>query len=98
MTAVTKDEGKTAVSPLSAHLDIIQCPNCEGRLEAEPVIPGLCCTNCRHLFQSDGQIPLLFWPTEGNSETRDVTQVVRAFYEETPFPNYDDLDSPERLR
>jgi len=29
------------------------------------------------------------------SSGRDVTEVVRAFYEDTPFPNYDDIDSSE---
>jgi len=28
---------------------------------------------------------------------RDVTEMVKAFYEETPFPNYDDLDTRESL-
>jgi hypothetical protein len=28
---------------------------------------------------------------------RDVTEMVKAFYEETPFPNYDDIDSRETL-
>jgi SAM-dependent methyltransferase len=28
---------------------------------------------------------------------RDVTEIVKAFYEHTPFPNYDDLDSRESL-
>ncbi len=28
----------------------------------------------------------------------DVTDTVKAFYEETPFPNYDDLDSRESLQ
>jgi SAM-dependent methyltransferase len=49
------------------------------------------------VFDSDNGIPLLFWPTEWTAKT-DVTELVRSFYEETPFPNYDDLDSPESLR
>jgi SAM-dependent methyltransferase len=40
-------------------------------------------------------IPLLFEPDEG--VVGDVTETVRAFYEETPFPNYDDLDSRDSL-
>ena len=40
---------------------------------------------------------MLFWPTEWTSKV-DVTELVRSFYEQTPFPNYDDLDSPESLR
>jgi SAM-dependent methyltransferase len=39
----------------------------------------------------------LFWPTEGTSGA-DVTDVVKAFYERNPFPDYDDTDSLESLR
>ena len=38
-------------------------------------------------------IPRLFMPTEGESNGQDVTEVVKQFYEETPFPNYEDLDN-----
>lgn len=44
-------------------------------------------------------IPNLFVPSdfvEGN-DIGDVTNMVKAFYEETPFPNYDDLDSRDSL-
>ena len=44
-------------------------------------------------------IPNFFVPAdhEPGSTLNDVTQIVRAFYEETPFPNYDGLDSRESL-
>jgi SAM-dependent methyltransferase len=38
-------------------------------------------------------IPELFWPHDSIGDPRDVTEIVKAFYEETPFPNYDDHDS-----
>lgn len=44
---------------------------------------------------TDG-IPNLFAPNDA-SFTGDVTEVVKAFYEETPFPNYDGLDSRTSL-
>ena len=34
----------------------------------------------------------MYWPTEWDPTKPDVTEDVRAFYEETPFPNYDDFD------
>ena len=34
----------------------------------------------------------MYRPTEWDASTPDVTDDVRAFYEETPFPNYDDFD------
>jgi SAM-dependent methyltransferase len=39
---------------------------------------------------------MLFWPSE-RSEESDITEVVKAFYEETPFPDYDDFDSVASL-
>jgi SAM-dependent methyltransferase len=38
----------------------------------------------------DTLIPSLFLPTEGAGE--DVTKRVKSFYEETPFPNYEDIE------
>jgi len=45
----------------------------------------------------DHDIPLLFWPNDCDPNQTDVTDVVRSFYEKTPFPNYDDCDSAGRL-
>jgi SAM-dependent methyltransferase len=42
-------------------------------------------------------IPLLFWPHDTLDDPGDVTTRVRAFYEETPFPNYDEHDSVRSL-
>jgi SAM-dependent methyltransferase len=58
---------------------------------------GLRCHGCGHLYAIADGIPRLFWPTESPG-ARDLNDIVMAFYDETPFPNYDDLDSPERLR
>jgi SAM-dependent methyltransferase len=43
-------------------------------------------------------IPRLFVPTRPSDAVgRDVTDIVKQFYEETPFPNYDDLDNRRAL-
>jgi len=42
-------------------------------------------------------IPRLFVPTEGEANGQDVTELVKQFYEQTPFPNYDDLDNRRAL-
>jgi predicted NodU family carbamoyl transferase/2-polyprenyl-3-methyl-5-hydroxy-6-metoxy-1,4-benzoquinol methylase len=42
-------------------------------------------------------IPRLFVPTEGAASGQDVTEIVKQFYEATPFPNYDDLDNQRAL-
>lgn len=58
---------------------------------------ALRCAGGRHRFACAGGIPHRFWPTEWSGR-EDVTELVRTFYENTPFPNYDDIDSPETLR
>ena len=58
------------------------------------------------LLSSDGArrypvidgIPCLFAPNEWPDGRSDVTDMVKSFYEETPFPNYDDLDGRESLQ
>jgi SAM-dependent methyltransferase len=57
------------------------------------------------LVSSDGRrrypvvdgIPCLFAPNEWPQDKSDVTDMVKDFYEDTPFPNYDDLDGRESL-
>ena len=51
-----------------------------------------------HQFSLDGGIPCLFAPNEWSGEQPDVTELVKQFYEKTPFPNYDDVDSRLSLR
>ena len=52
----------------------------------------------RAIDVTDG-IPNLFVPAEfpPGKSVKDVTEMVKAFYEETPFPNYDGYDSRESL-
>ena len=78
-------------SDLAAHLKLFCCPNCQSELLAGE--GGLDCVGCRRNFEIRDGIPLLFWPNEWGDEREDVTEVVRQFYERTPFPNYDDFDS-----
>ncbi|MBM4197767.1 MAG: methyltransferase domain-containing protein [Gammaproteobacteria bacterium] len=58
---------------------------------------ALICPACQHEFQVTDNIPQLFWPHEAFEDPGDVTEIVKAFYEETPFPNYDDHDSVRSL-
>lgn len=55
------------------------------------------CTVCGHAFKIDDGIPSMFWPHDEIGEPEDVTEKVKAFYEETPFPNYEDHDSLRSL-
>lgn len=80
---------------LARHIEIFECPACRGSLRIVDD-ERIQCSACRRPFAAQGGIPLLFWPAEWTG--KDVTEIVKAFYEDTPFPNYDDMDSPESLR
>jgi SAM-dependent methyltransferase len=76
-------------------LDIVRCAGCGSALREQGVTLG--CDNCgQHYPVTDG-IPQLFVPNEWGEGKRDVTDIVKEFYEETPFPNYDDHDSVRSL-
>jgi hypothetical protein len=55
------------------------------------------CTQCGHVFHKEDGIWLMFWPHEHFNSPGDVTEQVKTFYEQTPFPNYDDRDSVQLL-
>jgi carbamoyltransferase len=76
-------------------VELFQSPCCG--TELEPRDGGLACTRCGHAFPIEAGIPRLFWPHEQMEDPGDVTEVVKSFYEETPFPNYDDHDSLRSL-
>ncbi|MCP4201755.1 MAG: methyltransferase domain-containing protein [bacterium] len=56
----------------------------------------LSCAECGQAFPVTDGIPQLFWP-EDDSRVNETTEIVKSFYEETPFPNYDDHDSVRSL-
>lgn len=85
-----------ALTTLADHVDLFACPGCEAPLAFEA--SSLRCSGCGHVFPIDDDVPQLFWPNDDwDAGKRDVTEQVRAFYEETPFPNYDEFDSVASL-
>jgi SAM-dependent methyltransferase len=78
------------------NLALICCPVCSG--EFEIVGQTLRCRGCARNFESDNGIALLFWPAGDQFPGGDVTPIVKQFYEENPFPNYDDVESSFTLR
>lgn len=58
---------------------------------------GLTCKSCGHVFAVEEGIPRLYWPHAASENAADVTDEVKAFYEETPFPNYQDHESLRSL-
>ena len=91
--AFCSDPGPTM--SLSEHADLFACPKCEAPLAFES--SALHCGACGSRFQIDDGIPQLFWPNDWEEAKDDVTEQVRAFYEETPFPDYDEFDSVASL-
>jgi SAM-dependent methyltransferase len=97
--AVTADtHHEAAAKRATRSLDYLVCPDCAGSFqERGSGDRSRDCTGCGRTFDFEERIPRLFWSSDsGNPE--DVTKAVKAFYEETPFPNYDDLDSSASLR
>jgi SAM-dependent methyltransferase len=76
---------------INENLDIFICPACGGNLEIKD--EEILCLKCRNNYKIEDNIPLLFWPNECNSSKKDVTSIVKSFYEKTPFPNYENLES-----
>lgn len=56
----------------------------------EAVDDGLLCPDTGETFPFIDGVPSLYAPPEGEGE--DVTERVKSFYEENPFPNYDGLE------
>jgi carbamoyltransferase len=60
-----------------------------------------CCARNLHTgktYPVEAGIPRLFVPTDLQELAgRDVTDLVKQFYEKTPFPNYEDIDTPRAL-
>jgi SAM-dependent methyltransferase len=74
---------------------MMRCPGCEGDLSSSG--SGLACKSCGHEFPIDSGVPILFWPNDWEEGAPDVTEQVKSFYEETPFPNYNEFDSVDSL-
>lgn len=72
-------------------LDIFLCPACRGDL----ILSGeeVKCLKCRNKYQVEDGIPLFFLPPAPGDPQKEVTLQVKSFYEETPFPNYEKLES-----
>jgi 2-polyprenyl-3-methyl-5-hydroxy-6-metoxy-1,4-benzoquinol methylase len=65
------------------------CPSCGGELEARN--DSARCLSCRQRFGRRDGVWEVFWQHEKTD--KDVTDIVKQFYEEHPFPNYDDTES-----
>ena len=78
------------LSHMTRFMEIFNCPRCKGDLNTKS--SKIICLQCSHPYPIEGEIPLLYTPNEWNPSRNDVTDTIRAFYEETPFPNYDGIE------
>jgi SAM-dependent methyltransferase len=75
--------------------EIFCCPQCRKDLAIED--QSIHCTHCGRSYPIQHDIPMMFSPNEWSSSKEDVTEEIRAFYEENPFPDYDEFDSASSL-
>jgi carbamoyltransferase len=59
--------------------------------------PVVTCSVCGSDYPIVDGIPLMFAPHDAFGTGGDVTEQVKAFYEETPFPNYEDHETVRSL-
>lgn len=82
---------------LDVILPLMRCP-----VDSESVIWDRAAAELRdtsHTYAIREGIPFLFAPRVApGAASNDVTEVVKEFYEETPFPNYDGFDTRDSLR
>lgn len=76
---------------MTENLGIFRCPACSGDLKIAD--HQIRCLNDDHCYEIKDDIPLLFQPNEWDNSKEDVTNKEKAFYEETPFPNYEDFEN-----
>ncbi len=80
----------TPTPPEIPYLHLLACPYCRGPMQTHEA--GLRCRACTRTFAFEDDIALLFAPNDPGQFDRDVTDLVRRFYEKTPFPNYEETD------
>lgn len=73
-----------------AHLEVFQCPQCGGELRVGDG-QEIQCQQCHTSYPVQDGIPQLF--VFHDRDSSDVTEKIKAFYEETPFPNYEELET-----
>jgi len=83
---------------LQTILPLLRCPTDCSELIWDQVSSQLVCAQGAHCFPVEADIPRLFAPNDWPRGKPDVTEAVKEFYETSPFPNYDGLDTRDSLR
>jgi ubiquinone/menaquinone biosynthesis C-methylase UbiE len=83
------------VEELMANSDLFQCPSCRSQFVVAQQNRIVCAQD--HAFPVQDGLPILFSAHDEYGENDDVTEVMKAFYMENPFPDYEDTDSVASL-
>jgi 2-polyprenyl-3-methyl-5-hydroxy-6-metoxy-1,4-benzoquinol methylase len=94
MTKPRADEAPARLDHMRAALEVFCCPACGADLALDGEVR---CTGCARRYPVEDGIPCLYVPSDADARREETTQRVRAFYEETPFPDYDEFESVEDL-
>jgi SAM-dependent methyltransferase len=79
-------------------LELLRSPVDSSTLTYDAVANRIFDEDRNHGFPVQSGIPCLFAPNHWPDGKTDVTDIVKAFYEKTPFPNYEGLDDRNSLR
>jgi SAM-dependent methyltransferase len=78
------------------YIDALHCPFCLGELEFFQ--DHFRCSICSQNYEIIDNIPRFFILNEpAGVQQKDVTEIIKSFYEKNPFPNYDDFDDAASL-
>ena len=76
---------------MKVHRNLLICPFCNNKnLKERNDI--LICSSCDKKYSIRENIPLMYLPNNWQNSKYDVTEIVNQFYENTPFPNYEDVE------
>lgn len=75
------------MTQLKQYQELFCCPNCGGSLIVGKIIN---CRDCQTQFPVTKGIPRMFWP---KTKLDSITSKVKYFYEGTPFPDYEGLET-----
>ncbi len=76
---------------IEIHRNLLICPACnnDSLNELDNILK---CVNCNREYVIRDNIPLMFLPNDWDNSKYDASEIVKFFYENTPFPNYEDME------
>ena len=76
---------------MTVHRKFLICPACNND-NLNELNDILHCANCDREYVISDNIPLMYLPNDWKNSHYDVTEMVKQFYETTPFPNYEEME------